>query len=74
MKVMMNGREIDVPSDDQGNVQVVDVRRAANVPEDRAIIVQQPTGENFIAPKTGQIAINPYTNFLDSPRAKRGSR
>jgi hypothetical protein len=62
-----------VPSDEQGNVQAVDVRRAANVPDGRAIIMQKPTGENVILPKHGQIAANPYgSNFIDAPMARRG--
>jgi len=72
MKIMMNGREFDVPSDERGNVQAVDVRRAANVPDGRAIIMQKPTGENVILPKNGQIAANPYGNFIDAPTARRG--
>jgi len=75
MKIMMNGREFDVPSDERGNVQAVDVRRVANVPDGRAIIQQKPTGENFIVPKKGQIAVNPYeNNFIDSPIARRGDK
>jgi len=73
MKIMMNGREFDVPSDEQGNVQAVDVRRVANVPDGRTIIMQKPTGENVIMPKHGQIAVNPFgSNFIDAPTAKRG--
>jgi len=75
MKIMMNGREFDVPSDERGNVQAVDVRRVANVPDDRAVILQKPTGENFIVPKNGRIAVNPYENsFIDSPRGIRGDK
>jgi hypothetical protein len=74
MRIIVNGREREVPSDERGNVQAVDVRRAANVPDNRAIIMQKPTGENMIVPKNGHIAIDPYANFIDSPTARRGNR
>lgn len=72
MRFLMNGREFDVPTNEHGDVNVVDVRRVANVPDDRTIIHQKPTGENQIMPKNGRIHINPYDQFMDSPRAKRG--
>lgn len=72
MKIMMNGREHEVPSDERGNIQAADVRRVANVPDNRAIIRQKSTGENFMMPKHGKIAVNPYENFIDSPIGIRG--
>jgi hypothetical protein len=72
MRIMMNGRQFEVPSDGQGNVQAVDVRRATNVPDGRAIIMQKPTGENVILPKNGQIAANSDSNFIDAPISRRG--
>jgi hypothetical protein len=72
MKMFVNGREYDMPTNDQGNVDVVDVRRAANIPQGRAIIMQRPTGENYIMPKNGAIRCNPYDHFIESPRARRG--
>lgn len=73
MKIIMNGIEHEIPSDEQGNVQAVDVRRVANVPEGRAIIMQKPTGENMIVPKNGQIAVNPYgSHFIEAPIGTRG--
>lgn len=72
MKIFAGGREIDVPTDDNGNVNVVEVRRAANIPDDRSLIQQKPSGENFILPRSGQVNINPYDRFMGAPRAERG--
>lgn len=72
MKMYVNGREIDVPTNQAGQVDVVDVRRAANVPDDRVIMRQTPLGENFIMPRHGTIQANPYEHFLESPRGRRG--
>ena len=72
MKIFAGGREIEVPTDTQGNVNVVDVRRAASIPNDRMLVQQRPGGENVILPKQGQVTINPYDQFMDAPRAVRG--
>ena len=45
MKIFANGREINVPANKRGEVDVVEVRRAANIPNDRLLVQQKPTGE-----------------------------
>lgn len=72
MKIFAGGREIDVPTDDNGNVNVVEVRRAANIPDDRSLIQQRSSGENFVLPRSGQVSVNPYDRFMGAPRAERG--
>ena len=72
MRIFAGGREIDVPTDTQGNVNVVDVRRAANIPDDRMLVQQRPGGDNYVLPKNGQISINSNDRFMDAPRAVRG--
>ena len=44
------------------------------IPISRPIIQQQSTGENFILPKHGQIQIDPYAHYMDTPRAIRGNK
>ena len=72
MRIFAGGREIDVPTDSQGNVDVAEVRQAANIPNNRMLIQQRLDGENHILPRQGQVAINPYDQFMDAPRAVRG--
>jgi hypothetical protein len=72
MRILSNGREIDIPTDENGSADAVQVRRTLNIPDDRAIIQQRPTGESFVLPQHGQIKVNPYEHFIESPRAKRG--
>ena len=72
MKIYAGGREIEVPTDEQGRVNVGEVRRTMNVPDDRLLIQQKPTGENVVLPNQGAIQINPYERFMESPRARRG--
>jgi hypothetical protein len=72
MRIFAGGREIDVPTDSRGNVNVEDVRRVVNVPVSRALILQRPSGENSILPKHGLVEIGPYDRFIQAPLAKRG--
>jgi hypothetical protein len=72
MKIFAGGREIDVPTNAQGDVNVADVRRAANISNNRLLVRQKPTGENIILPKSGRVSIDPYAQFMDAPRATRG--
>lgn len=74
MRVVANGREISVPTDHNGYVEIAEVRRAANVPDDRMMIHQKPNGENAILPHNGRVLVDPYTHFMDSPRGRRGSK
>lgn len=72
MRIYARGQEIEVPTDAQGNADVVQVRRAVSVPDDRMLVQQKPNGENTILPKNGQVNINQLDRFMDAPRAVRG--
>ena len=72
MRILSNGQEVEIPTDEQGRADVAEVRRVANVPHDRALILQRQNGENFITPRHGRINVTPYDHFLDSPTSKRG--
>jgi len=72
MRIFAAGREIEVPTDGNGNVDAVEVRRAINIPSDRAIIQQRPSGENHILPRSGRIHLDPYDQFMGAPIAERG--
>ena len=72
MKFFAGGREIEVPTDSEGDVDAVEVRRAMGIPNDRVLVQQKPGGENFVLPRSGQVNISPYDRFMDAPRAVRG--
>ena len=40
MRIFAAGREIEVPTNANGDVDVTEVRRAANIPPDRSLIHQ----------------------------------
>lgn len=74
MRIFSGGREIEVPTEPQGTMDVVDLRRSVDIPDDRVLVQQKPTGENIILPKTGLVHIHPDDRFMDAPRAVRGEK
>jgi hypothetical protein len=72
MRIYAGGREREIPTNSDGDVDAVEVRRAANIPDDRALIMQRSSGENFVVPKRGRIHVNPWDRFMETPRAERG--
>ena len=67
MKIFAGGREIEVPTDTRGNVNIVDVRRAANIPDDRMLVQQRSGGENNIL---GLSRPDPHYKFVAYIAAK----
>ena len=72
MRIFAGGREVEIPTDSEGNVNVEQVREAANIPPERALIQQRSSGENIVMPRHGQVRLNPYDSFMHAPRARRG--
>jgi hypothetical protein len=72
MRIYAGGREREIPTDSEGNADAVEVRRAANIPDDRAMILQRPSGENFVVPKRGRVHVDPWDRFMETSRAERG--
>ena len=72
MRVFAGGREIEIPTDSDGNADVEQIRDAANVPGSRALIRQNPSGQNTVMPRHGRVRISPHDRFMNAPRAKRG--
>lgn len=74
MEMYANGRMCQVPSDKDGKVDAVEVRRAANIPDGRALIMQKPNGENVVVPKRGLINADNYAHFMEAPTGRRGMK
>ena len=74
MRMVIGGREYDVPEDSTGNVDVVEARRIANIPDSRMLIRQNENGANHIMPTSGKISASPYDRFTDTGRAVRGDK
>ena len=74
MIILRNGREIDVPTDEDGYASVPTLRRAAAVPPSRMLMSMEPSGSNTILPSTGLVKIHPYAHFMEAPIHERGQR
>jgi len=72
MRMLVGGREVDIPTGSDGFVDVSELRRRLGVPSNRALIHQKPTGENEVLPVSGRAQLHPYGSFLDTPRSIRG--
>ena len=73
MRIFAGGKEVDVPTRN-GRANVVDVKRAAGIPDDRMLIQQKPDGGNSILPQNGEFDMKPSDRFMDAPRARRGGQ
>ena len=71
-RIMAGGREIDVPTNPDGRVDVATLREAVGAAPDRALIRQSSGGENHVLPTKGATEVHPYDHFMDAPRARRG--
>lgn len=72
MVYFANGRKIDVPANENGQVKAGEVRRAMEIPDDRMLIAQMPSGENQVVPKKGRFTFPSGQHFMDAPPAIRG--
>lgn len=74
MKIFANGeeKEIEMPTDSNGYVDVKQLRRVIGLKPNRVLIQQDPSGENWILPKRGNVEVRPFSHFMDSPRSERG--
>ncbi len=72
-RVFCNGKDFEVPMTDDGKLDVDELRRRANIPPNRALIHQRPTGENVVVRRHGKVEASPYDHFMDVARATRGA-
>lgn len=72
MIIHAGGRPREIPTDDNGRVDVEELRRHLGVAPDRALIQQEPTGANTVLPMRGKFVPLAYSYFMDAPQARRG--
>lgn len=72
MRQMINGRVVDVPTDADGSIDAGTFRRAADVPEDRPLILQLPDGTNQLINPGEKVKVRPNQYFMDAPAHTRG--
>ncbi|MGD1020126.1 MAG: hypothetical protein ABSA12_12510 [Verrucomicrobiia bacterium] len=69
---MVNGREVDIPTDSGGGIDSDVLRHAAGVPEDRPLILQMPDGNNQLLNPGEKLVVRPNQYFMDAPAHIRG--
>ena len=74
MQRMINGRLVEVFTNRDGSVSSDSIRKAARLPKDRPLVLQQPDGSNKIINPGDDIQLASDQIFLeDIPLHKRGS-
>jgi hypothetical protein len=68
-RIFVGGREIEVQG---GQISVEELRQAAGIPANRALIRQNYSGANTMLPRRGYIKVNPGDHIRDMPIAIRG--
>ena len=72
MIVMVNGRMVDVPTQGDGTVRARDVRRQAEIPENRALVLMKPDGSNEMLSGSDEFRYEPDFSVMDQPLSVRG--
>ncbi len=72
MRRVVNGKEVDIRSNESGTVWSEDVRKAAGIPSDRSLVLQAPGGGNRLVPSSGNFVFPEDYSIADVPSHKRG--
>ena len=72
MRHMINGREFEVRANADGSVPADDIRRAAGIPSDRALVLKRPDGSNQVINPGEKIYAASGGHFADMPSHRRG--
>lgn len=73
MRHMINGRVVELFTQaEDGSVQVDDLRAAADISNDRELILQLSDGSNRIVNPGENLRLSPDQFFRDAPRHIRG--
>ncbi len=69
---MVNGREIEVPTDADGSIDSDKLREVASVPAKRPLVLQLPDGRNEVINPGEVIKVRPGSHFMDMALHDRG--
>jgi hypothetical protein len=74
VKHMVNGRIVELEPEPDGSVNSDELRRAANIQQDRQLILQLPDGDSRVINPGEKVRVPPQQFFVDAPAHKRGVR
>jgi len=69
---MVGGREVEIPENVDGRIDVEEVRHQFGLTPIRILIEQLPDGSNRVLPGKGKVHMDPYSHLLDAPQLTRG--
>jgi hypothetical protein len=72
MRCMINCQEFDIPTREDGTIDVDAIKRAAGISQDRLVIRQGHDGRNEVLNPGGEASAQPGDRFMDAPIHKQG--
>ena len=72
MKIMANGKMVDVPTNSQGQASVNAIKNAAGIDPNSLLVKQHGDASNEMIRANQQLNLNPADVFQSMPQHKRG--
>ena len=73
MKRIVNGRAVEIPEHERNLANVEEVRKSADIPSDRALVLQRADGSSQLLPSTDySFYLDPNDQILELPTSTRG--
>lgn len=72
MRMLVNGQELDVPTNPDGSVSSEIIRGAGNMDSTRVLMQRTPDGSNKIINPGESVYVGPHDHFDAAPAHKRG--
>ena len=73
MQLMINGKAFDVATEPDGAICSDSLRKAAGIPKDRPLLMQEADGSNRMIHPGQTFRAEPGSTCQDAPRHKRGT-
>ena len=71
-QIFINGEVYDIPANSDGSINADTVRRMANIPSDRALVLQNPNGSNHVINAGEDFRVRPGQHMSEMNIHKRG--
>lgn len=72
MRMLLNGQEIDVPTNADGSVSSEIIRGAGGLDSNRVLLQRKPDGGNYVVNPQDRVYVGPQDHFDSAPAHKRG--
>jgi hypothetical protein len=69
---MIQGQLFDIPTNEDGTVDMSELRRECDVDPSEMLVEMTPAGENYFLPKKGNVSLLPNSELMKAPLIVRG--